>query len=58
MHGRLDLVIGHILDHLQEIERFGRVLNYNVVRQQRSQPPLLPDTVRRYHAARPDLDLL
>ena len=57
-HGRLDLVLGHILDHLQEIERFGRVLNYNVVRQQRSQPPLLPDSVRRYHTARPDLDLL
>jgi neutral trehalase len=58
VHDRLDLVIGHILEHLQEIERFGRVLNYNVVRQQRSQPPLLSDTVRRYHTAHPDLDLL
>jgi alpha,alpha-trehalase len=57
-HGRDELVRNHILDHLLQIERYDRVLNYNVVRMQRSQPPLLPDVVRRYHAAHPDIQLL
>jgi alpha,alpha-trehalase len=58
VHGRPELVRNHVLDHLQEIERHDRVLNYNVVNMQRSQPPLLPDIVRRLHAAQPDPDLL
>jgi alpha,alpha-trehalase len=57
-HDRADLVRNHILDHLSQIERHDHVLNYNVVNMQRSQPPLLPDTVRRYHEANPDVDLL
>ena len=58
VHGRAELVRNHILDHLLQIERYDRVLNYNVVRMQRSQPPLLPDIVRRYHAAQDDIELL
>jgi alpha,alpha-trehalase len=57
-HDRPELVRNHILNHLLEIERYDRVLNYNVVRMQRSQPPLLPDAIRRHYRAGPDLDLL
>lgn len=57
-HDRPDIVRNHILDHLLEIERHDRVLNYNVVNMQRSQPPLLPDSVRRYDAAVSDSDVL
>jgi alpha,alpha-trehalase len=55
---RADFVRHHILDHLSQIERHDHVLNYNVVNMQRSQPPLLPDIVRRHQTAAPDLDLL
>lgn len=57
--GLYDQVRDQILDQLLLIERYGKVLNGNATFYlTRGQPPLLPESVVRYHAARPDIDLL
>ncbi len=48
-HGRLDLVLNHILNHLHMIDTYGVVLNGNrTYYLGRSQPPLLAESVRLY----------
>lgn len=58
-HDRSDIVRGHILNQLHQIERFGMVLNGNrTYYRTRSQPPLLPESIRRYVEQTGDQDLL
>nr|MCU0494155.1 alpha,alpha-trehalase [Chloroflexaceae bacterium] len=58
-HNRSDLVRNHIGNQLHQIERFGMVLNGNrSYYRTRSQPPLLPESIRRYVEATGDKTLL
>jgi alpha,alpha-trehalase len=59
IHGRHDIVRGHILNQLSLIERFGMVLNANrTYFTTRSQLPLLAESVWRYFQVTGDRDLL
>lgn len=59
VHGRFDLVRGHIENYLAMIERFGYMPNGNEVPlATRSQVPLFPDSILRYIDATGDDDLL
>jgi alpha,alpha-trehalase len=59
LHGRSDIVRNHIFNQLFLIERFGMVLNGNrTYYLTRSQTPLLAESIRRYHQAVADRDLL
>jgi len=59
LHGRLDMVRNHILNHLSLIERFGMVLNGNrTYYLTRSQTPLLAAGIRQYHEQSADNDML
>ncbi|NOK60244.1 MAG: hypothetical protein GFH27_549281n363 [Chloroflexi bacterium AL-W] len=58
-HNRADLVRGHILNQLYQIERFGMVLNGNrTYYRTRSQAPLLAESLRRYIQQHDDHHLL
>ncbi len=58
-HGRFDLVRNHIFNQLFMIERFGMVPNGNrTYYLTRSQTPLLAESVKRYHLAHKDIDIL
>ena len=58
LHGRTDLVRGHILNHLFQIERYGMVLNGNrSYYTTRSQAPLLARTVHEYCASVPEREM-
>jgi alpha,alpha-trehalase len=58
-HDRPAQARGHILNQLFQIDRYGMMLNGNrTYYLTRSQPPLLPESLWRYHQAAPDPDLL
>ncbi|MHB9035991.1 MAG: trehalase family glycosidase [Armatimonadota bacterium] len=59
IHGRLDIVRNHLINQMYMIEQYGMVLNGNrAFYLTRSQPPLHPETIRRYAERTPALDLI
>ncbi len=59
VHGRLDLVRGHIENYVSLVERVGFMPNSNArVGTSRSQTPVFPDSIWRYYQASGDRQLL